>query len=200
LVVAEGDTFSVVSNRLHQVRQEGMVTFLERYLLPALSASTHEQNDSSGFATLSNRLLRLDVDTARGLRQGPVQRLFEELSDIVEGEAQGVVSRLSLLVVGTSRVVGEPLESADAALRHLQQASLQRVDAAERELAVVSQIDFLADNKRYAAAIDALDRFAAQFDSLAAENPHEASYHLTVASHWQGASAGVPATVARQIC
>lgn len=191
-----GETCHAVSSIYHQMRQEGMVTFLERYVLPAMTASigAADAGDENGFATLQNLYLRLQPDEMTALRQGAVQDLVNSLAEITDRPATGIPSRLIVLLVGTSRLLpGEAPyvydNDSDRALRHLQLASVQRATPAEKELALLTQVAGLADPSRYGAAIDSLDRFISRFADKRASSSEEATYHLTVASHWRGANA-----------
>jgi hypothetical protein len=183
LIAAEGEQLRAVASVYHQLRQEGMMSFLSRYVLPGLRATLDPGERRS--STLAVRPLELAREEMVALRQGPVQQLFEELTAISEQAVQGSVARLSVLVVGTSHVAPEVMPAPESALTHLRQASIQRATPAERECALLSQVDFLADKRREAAARAALERFVASFAGRDA-SPASASYHLTVASHWHG--------------
>lgn len=192
LVEAEGETFHAVSSIYHQLRQEGMVTFLERYVLPAMTASIADSD--SGFATLHNIYLKLQPDEMTELRPGAVQDLVNSLAEITDRPATGIPSRLTMLVVGTSRLLpGRVADVADndsdRALKQLQLASVQRATPAEKELALLTQVAGLADPSRYSAAMESLNGFLSQFDTKRASSSEEANYHLTVASHWRSANA-----------
>jgi len=181
LVQPDGNSIRAVAGVYHQLRQEGMLSFLSRYVLPTLTANV--DGEGTPYASLAARYVALDGSRARGLRQGPVQHLFEELGAVSDQPATGPVARLTVLVVGTSRIVRAHLPEDEAALAHAKNASLQRSTPAERELAVLSQGDFLADEGRFTAARDLVTRFVAGLDADAT-TPSEATYHLTVASLW----------------
>jgi hypothetical protein len=193
LVRAEGDTLSAVASVYKKTRQEGMVSFLEHYVLPSLTASIHDD----GFATLENRTLSLSPAAMRALRSGRVQGLFDAFySDRPE---RGVASRFTVMVVGTSRVLRDPLDAGNAALSHLQQASLQRSTAGEEDLGVITMYVGLADSERYTSALAAIERFLSAFGPESAPLDR-ANYHLTVASHWRSASASAADGTTRQSC
>lgn len=184
LVANEGAQLRASSSVFQQMRREGMVTFLERYVLPSLAAA---QGDAQP-TTLETHYLAVPVESMRGIAMGPVQGFFEELAAISDRPTHGPASRLSVLVVGTTDVVSEDLDPGEQALRHLQRASLQRANPTERELAVVSQFDCLADDGRYGAALESMQRFLSRFVGHSRPGRQGATYHLTVATHWRNAS------------
>ncbi len=190
LITEEGNSFHAVASIYSQMRQEGMISFLERYILPSLAASIGED---AGFAALENLQLDLTPEQMAGLRDGQVQGLINELADITDRPANGVVSKLTVLVVGTSRLLPSAehatLDDGDRALRMLKNACLQRSTPEERELALLTQVDGLVDNDRYAAATDSLRDFTRRIAEQSASSAEAATYHLTVASHWRSATA-----------
>lgn len=199
LVARDGDTFHAVASVYHQLRQEGMISFLERYVLPGITASIGED---TGFAALRNLYLKLTGAQMSGLRQGSVQGLVHQLAEITDRPTIGVVSKLTVLVVGTSRVIADTFHDGDddgeRALRHLQNAAIQRSTPEERVLAVLTQVEGLVDNARYAAAVRAIESFTGGFAEQSASSPETATYHLTVASHWRCATTDDQQT--RQTC
>ncbi len=180
LFQADGGSVRAVAGVVHQLRQEGMLTFLNRYVLPALTASLTPQAAGSELAC---RYLSLPADTLPTLRDGAVQSLWQELGVVSEQPTSGPVRRLTVLVVGTSDVERQDLPDAEAALLHTKRACAQRARPGERALAVLSQLDFLADGARLVAATEAVQRFLERFDSNASSS-EAANYHLTVAWHW----------------
>lgn len=187
LVVRDNEQYRAVSDVYQQLRQEGMMSFLTRCVLPAITASI--ERDGSTPTSLVSRHLRLGEATIRGLRQGAVAQLWSDLATISEVPAEGPVSQLKILVVGTSEVLRDELPEDEAVLTHLQRASRQRATDAERDLALLSQINFLADASRYASAQAAIERFIASFAAQTSTDITQADYFLTVASHWQIAHA-----------
>jgi hypothetical protein len=183
LLTNEGEALRAVADVYHQLRQEGMMSFLEHYVLPSLTAGV----DGNGFASIETRHLNLDVAGARNLRHDRVQALFNRLTAVSEQPASGALARMTVMVIGTSNVQPEPLDNGDQALHHLKEAATQRATDDEKDLAVLSQYVFLADNKRYVAALNTVNAFLAQFDNERAGSV-EATYHLTVATHWQSAT------------
>ena len=159
------------------------MTFLEHYVLPSLTAGV----DGNGFASIETRHLNLDAGAARTLRHDRVQELFNRLTAVSEQPAEGALARMTVMVIGTSNVQPEPNDDGDQALYHLKEAAIQRATDDEKDLAVLSQYVFLADNKRYVAALETVNEFLAQFENERAGSV-EATYHLTVASHWRSAT------------
>jgi hypothetical protein len=186
LLAIEGDSVRAVSNVYQQVRQEGMMTFLSRYVVPALTASLGEGSDST--AGLSSYFLRLSREEMAGLRVGVVGELLGELGEVSDSPASGPTGRLTVLVVGTSHLVSGDASQGDLALLHLKHAAQQRSNPAEKTLAVLTQGDLLADAGRYDRARAHLLAFEAKLASFRVE-PERATYHLTVAHHWRAPSA-----------
>lgn len=189
LVTDDAGTCRAAASSLHQLRQEGMVSFLERYILPSLAASASDDGATS-LINLPLALATADVpklDTA-------IRGMLHDLVDISEQPTTSVTYRLSVLVIGTSRIIPEALSPSDAALQHLREASLQRTVAAESKLAKLFQFDALADATRYLASEDRLARFVGDLQAQTT-TIERARYHLTLASHWRCASADVAGTV-----
>ncbi|MEL6340103.1 MAG: hypothetical protein AAFV36_00310 [Myxococcota bacterium] len=178
LVRATNQGMQASSSTFQQVRQEGMVAFLERYVLPSLAS------DPTGETTLLvNRYLTLGSQRRLSMLRGPVQTFFEHLSEATDAPLQGESARLSVLVVGSSRVHAD-VAPEERSLCHLSSASELRAVAATRDQAVVSQFDCLADLNRAANCRRLIDGFVSSFDASESE-AGRADYHLTVASHWR---------------
>ena len=96
-----------------------------------------------------------------------------------------MLSRLSVLVIGTSKEIDTELSKEDAILKQLKCASIQRSTANEKHLAILSQFDCLADSTRFEAARDVVQKLVNKVDVQKASTPSEANYHLTVATHWR---------------
>ncbi len=163
-----------------ELRNEDMLGFIDHFVLPALVPSVEGQ----GFAGLDTRYLRLDETQIRGMRASYIDPFLAELIAASELPAGDPLYRLTTVVSGTSRVVAEELDASEQALRHVQQASLQRAQTAERDRAVLVQYHMLADSRRYAAARLAIDKLNQSLAPLAGETSG-ATYHLTVATHWR---------------
>jgi hypothetical protein len=96
-----------------------------------------------------------------------------------------MLSRLSVLVIGTSREIDNEISKEDVILKQLKCASIQRSTADEKHLAILSQFDCLADSTRFEAARDVVQKLVDKMDVQKAATPSEANYHLTVATHWR---------------
>lgn len=185
LIGADGTTAWAVAEVYHQLRQEGMLSFLERYVLPALTASM-QYDVQLGDTLTTLQMDYLKVPNAQGcLRHGPVQRFIERIAEISDLPAQGPVYRLTVLVVGTSRVDPRNLPLEKAVLEHVRSAAIQRTSSTEKDHAVLSQIDCLADRTRHDAILTVISDFSKLFSSYKISDPSTANYHLTVASHWR---------------
>lgn len=187
LIRATSRGMEAVSSTYQQMRQEGMVSFLDRYVLPSLSATAH----ASPTTHLLDRFLDLEPSARADLLRGPVQRFFEELSAAADAPLRDPGARLSVLVIGADEVGDDALDSVDAALLHLQSASRLRAASETRDRAVLSQFDCIADHGRFEAIVERMGRF---IDALAPESvpPERANYRLMVASHWRIADPQTP--------
>lgn len=187
LVSQEGNTIYAVAEAYTQARQEGMVTFLERYILPSLSASLSVGSDvdPGGIANVWSVALKLSPKALDTVRPDNIDEFFDELLKASDLPAQGTLSRLSVLVIGTSQEIDSEISKEDAILKQLKCASIQRSTANEKHLAILSQFDCLADSTRFEAARDVVQKLVDKVDVQRATTPSEANYHLTVATHWR---------------
>lgn len=178
-------TYSGVARMYALLRQEGMMSFLERYVLPVLTESIVDQ----GMVTLHNLALQVEPEDRGTIRQGPVQSLLEQLAAITDQPRRGPASEMTVMVVGTSRILphSDELDPGDRALEHLRQASVQRSTSSERHLALLTQFRGLADNDRYRASLGALETFLSTAGWARPCPAREANYHLTVATYWEPA-------------
>ena len=180
LIRATALGMEAVSSTYQQMRQEGMVSFLERYVLPSLTLSTHATRTTS----LLNHYLFITDRDRDGMLPGPVQSFFEALSNLADMPLSGESARLSVLVVGASEVQAHELEAGESALLHLRSASKLRAASETRAQAVVSQFDCMADLARFDAIATRMTKFMDEFAPRVAP-PKQANYQLMVASHWR---------------
>lgn len=180
LIRATSRGMEAVSSTYQQMRQDGMVSFLERYVLPSLTVRAH----ASRTTDLLNHYLFLSDRERDEMLRGPVQSFFEELSELSDAPMSGEPARLSVLVVGANQVQDHELDLGDAALLHLRTASMLRAASATRDHAVVSQFDCMADLGRFDAISASMHRFMDRF-SPQTSAANEATYQLIVASHWR---------------
>ena len=187
LVTTENNTIHAVAEAYLQARQEGMVSFLERYILPALSAGLATQTgaDTDGLAQVWSHALKMPANTLASIRGDFMNDFFDNLLQASDLPAKGPLSRLSVLIIGTSRPLSGPLNSEDAILEQLKLASLQRAVPEERDFAILSQFDCLADTDRFEAAREVITSLSKSVDGRTAPAAEEANYHLTVAIHWR---------------
>ncbi|MBI3179711.1 MAG: hypothetical protein HYZ27_08615 [Deltaproteobacteria bacterium] len=181
LVSVEGDAVRASARVYEELRNEDMLGWLDHFVLPALVPSVEGQ----GFAGLHTRYLRLDEAQIRGMRASHIDPFLAELVAASDLPASGPLYRLTTLVSGTSHVLADELEEGEQALRHVQQASLQRAEPQQRGRAVLVQYHMLADGRRYAAALQAVDKLNQSLAPLVERTPSDASYHLLVATHWR---------------
>lgn len=192
LVRCENDRVHAVAPAFHQLRQENMLTFLEHYVLPTVVANLDNNNADGAPARLETAYLDCPVEEVPALRTQQVLGFFNELSRISDLPASGSRHRLTVLVYGTTRVVRDPLTRTEQALKHLQNAASQRAREDEKDQAILIECVFLADQARHAAAQAALGTFLDRLQPHRVD-PHNATLHLSVATHWhQTASPDMP--------
>lgn len=204
LISLEGETIYAVAEAYTQARQEGMMTFLERYILPSLNAglATQAGGDIQGMANVWTVPLRLSDSQLESVRADNINDFFSGLLEASDLPAQGPLSRLSVMVIGTSSQVDASLPEDDAILAQLKAASIQRSTPTEEHLAILSQFDCLADTTRFEAARKVVDVLVDKLGGSKAAEPSEVNYHLSVATHWRcTAAVGMQNEVeASQLC
>jgi len=131
----EGGRWQPVARIVASSRQEGMVTFLSRYMLPSFVELVREPNQ--GFVAQLD--LVLSPDEQRSLRAGLVQDLLNELS-VVSDEPGAVRRSGTLVVVGTSDVP-PPTEDGDRILETVRRCARQRTVEADADRAVLTFSD-----------------------------------------------------------
>ncbi len=160
LVREAGGRYEAVANLVHQTRQEGMVTFLSRYVLPLLTRLVREPGE--GFVAQLD--LDLDPEAQAGLRGGIVQALVEELNALSDEPAEKKAP-CTAVVIGTSDVPPASGEASERLLETVRRAARQRATPASRDRAVLTQYDALfgadAARRAEAAVRRAADRLAA---------------------------------------
>ena len=129
LVSQEGNTIYAVAEAYTQLRQEGMVTFLERYILPSLSAglSVESDVDAGGIANVWSVPLKLSEKDLETVRADNIDDFFNELLQASDLPAQGMLSRLSVLVIGTSKEIDTDLAKEDAIYKSSPQSELMNI-------------------------------------------------------------------------
>ncbi|WP_373046497.1 hypothetical protein [Vulgatibacter sp.] len=133
ILKVEDGRWQPVARMVVSSRQEGMVTFLSRYMLPSFVQLVREPNQ--GF--IAQLDLVLDAEAQRGLRGGLVQELLKELnalSDVPGGPRRPG----TLVVVGTSNVPAPAAAEDDRILETVRRCARQRTVASEAERAVLT--------------------------------------------------------------
>jgi hypothetical protein len=136
LVRQAGESWEVVARHVHQTRQEGMVTFLTRYVLPSLTRAAREPGDVF-WAQLD---LCLTPDEQVALRQD-LWGLSEELNELSLQAADDLVA-CTAVVVGTSDVPNTT-DPAEKMLETVRRAARQRATPEAADRAVLRQFDGL---------------------------------------------------------
>ncbi len=165
---------------ISQWRREGMVAFLEKYVLPAIRANLH--NVSYTHATL----LELSMPAAEiGLvREGTIAALLNDLASIPEAiDEKASTARLTISLVGATTSL-PPGEDSERFAQLVRAACEQRSMNPTPSTAVLTQFDCLADIERYHATLSRAQEFCDALDSKW-KNNDQSNFHLLVTTHWQ---------------
>ena len=183
---------------IRQSRQEGMMTFLERYILPALSSGLDAQanQDINVIAKVWSRSFQLPLGLIERCREDYVQPLLEKLLEISNQPSTGEASRMSLMVIASTQGPLR-LENEEVDLLQLAKAaSLQRSKAEERARAILTQLDAIMDPQRLEKSIETIESWLSRVDKEFAPGQKEAvqePYCIALAVHWRR-----PQTVAQE--
>lgn len=145
------DRWEPVAHFVHQVRQEGMVTSLTRYVLPSLTRAARE-SEAGYWAQLD---LDLAPEEQVGLRAGLVKDLNDELYRLSldpSGEEQVVGTSV---IVGTSDVPGS-IDPTERLFETVRRAARQRATPDSSGRAVLNQLDGLFGIEAISAAEEAV--------------------------------------------
>lgn len=116
IVELADDRYRATAGRVQSRRQEGMITALSQFFLPALTRFAEDPDHG----LLLHLDLTLGEEEQRGLRQGEVEGLLQELYELSERPATRTQA-LRLIVFGAPGVVGaaeaDPFERAMQLLR-----------------------------------------------------------------------------------
>lgn len=163
LIRKDGERYTAVARLVHQTRQEGMVTFLSRYVLPMFTRLMREPGQ--GFVTQLE--LALGPDEQSALRGGVVQELVEELNRLSDEPAAPGEAKVACtaVVLGTSDVPPQG-EAGERLLETVRRCARERATPGRSERAVLTQYDALfgvATVERAEAAVRSLaSRLAAE--------------------------------------
>ncbi len=136
LVQKEDERWAVVARHLHQVRQEGMVTFLTRYVLPSMVRAAREEE--GGWWTQVD--LDLTPEEQASLRSS-VWSQVQELNELSLQEADDQVA-CTAVWTGTSDVP-RTTDAAEKMVETVRRAARQRVTPGSADRAVLWQFDGL---------------------------------------------------------
>lgn len=129
----EGGKWQSVARMVVSSRQEGMVTFLSRYMLPSFVQLVREPNQ--GFVVQLD--LVLDENEQKALRGGLVQDLLNDLNALSD-EPGEMRKPGTLVVVGTSDVPPAADVEDDRILEAVRRCARQRTQPAVAERAVLT--------------------------------------------------------------
>lgn len=154
IVELEGDRYRATAGRVQSRRQEGMITALSQFFLPALTRYAEDPDHG----LLLHLELALDEEAQRGLRQGEVEALLQELYEISERPA-AETKALRLIVFGAPGGAGaaeaDPFERA---MQLLRRTARDRATEERKERTVFAFADGRFGEPKL--AFDALRRFA----------------------------------------
>jgi hypothetical protein len=129
----ESGKWQPVARMVVSSRQEGMVTFLSRYMLPSFVQLVREPNQ--GFVVQLD--LVLDPEEQKALRGGLVQDLLKDLNGLSD-EPGDEKKPGTLVVVGTSDVPPPAAAEDDRILETVRRCARQRTSSSEAERAVLT--------------------------------------------------------------
>jgi hypothetical protein len=179
LLSIQENTVYPTAHIYQQSRKESMATFLQRYILPALTAQVF----TSSTCTLQSYYLKLSNAQINTLVSHNLATWIQDLGDCASNPLQHTCKRLSFLLIGTSHVYPHLQDPFEQALQHTRAASMQRSNPQEKHLALLSQIDCSADKNRYETMHAYLTHALQTYMPYTCEDT-EATYHITYASCW----------------
>lgn len=135
LVQQNGERFEAVAQIMQQVRQEGIITSLSRYVLPLFTNIVSDPG--KGFVQQLD--LHLPISAQEALRQGVIQDLVFGLRDLSE-ETSADTKPCIAVIVGTSDVPGQ-MDQGERLLETVRRSARQRAMPSQADRAVLTQID-----------------------------------------------------------
>ena len=184
-----GDVLAT-SEGIRQSRQEGMMSFLERYIVPALASGLDPQatEDINLIAKAWNRQLSLPLEIIEGFREHEIQPLLEELLDISNQPSTGEAARMSLMVIASTEGSSD-VENDDIDLLQLaKSASLQRSKSGLRDRAILTQLDAIMDPQRLEKSIETIETWLSRVDKKVGASQkvtEQEPYCIALAVHWR---------------
>ena len=183
---------------IRQSRREGMMTFLERYIVPALASGlgAQEHEDINSITKVWERQLHLPVSVIERVRESDVQPLLEKLLEISNQPGSGETARMSCMVIASTNGP-EDHDSNDIDLMQLaKSASLQRSQPQHQARAILTQLDAIMDPQRLEKSLETIESWLAQLDKKFERVEKEAlqePYCIALVVHWRR-----PQTVAEE--
>lgn len=174
LIREEGGRFEAVAQVVHQVRQEGIITSLSRYILPMFTDLVSDPG--KGFVQQLD--LHLPIADQEALRQGVIQDLVNGLRDLSEDPAPDRKPYIAV-IVGTSDVPGQ-MDQGERLIETVRRSARQRATPSQANRAVLTQIDGYFGS---AAGLQAESLFRQLGERLTADRPIgvRANYTLALA-------------------
>jgi hypothetical protein len=198
LAACENGDIQATTEGIRQSRQEGMMSFLERFIIPDLASGLDAQatEDINVIAKVWSRSFKLPLAAIERCREELVQPLLEDLLAISNLPSTGDASRMSLMVIAsTDGPVA--LEDNDVDLLQLaKSASLQRSTPSSRDRAILTQLDAIMDPQRLEKSIETIESWLSRVDKEFEPRQKEAEqepYCIALAVHWRR-----PQTVAHE--
>lgn len=158
IVELADDRYRATAGRVQSRRQEGMITALSQFFLPALTRFA----DDPDHGLLLHLELALGEEEQRGLRQGEVEGLLQELYELSERPA-AETQALRLIVFGAPGVAGPAEAEADPferAMQLLRRTARDRATEERKERTVFTFADGRFGEPDL--AFEALRRFASR--------------------------------------
>ena len=175
----EHGKITATNSVIYQLRREGMVAFLEKYVLPAIRANLH--NTSHTHATLL--ALAMPTHAIHTLRENTIAPFLDDLAAIQEPQHASETARLTVSMVGATLALppGDDNERFSLLVRT---ACEQRSAHTTSHAALLTQFDCIADIARYHAT---MARTQALCDALDSQwkRSDQVNFHLLVTTHWQ---------------
>lgn len=198
LVACDNGDIQATSEGIRQSRQEGMMSFLERFIIPDLASGLDAQasEDINVIAKVWNRTFTLPLEVVERFREERVQPLLEDLLAISNLPSTGDSARMSLMVIASTESPNDLGDSDLDLLQLAKSASLQRSNSTSRDRAILTQLDAIMDPQRLEKSIETIQSWLSRVDKEFEPRQKEAEqepYCIALAVHWRR-----PQTVAHE--